>query len=205
MRLFWMREDLHVRGLTQVRSSHLLPLLDKFITKPEPRKHSARHNLRFSCSMCDWKFGTRSDLERHESTVHSQGAARQWYCTDPSCRRGGRGFSRRDNFRKHMREVHNQADAARNAPSSGRKRKRGDGDEMAGCVDGGGNGAGMQALERENQRLRDEIEAMRREREAEEQRHRQAVAEGARELLASRETQEKLVGILDRVLSRDGS
>lgn len=112
----------------------------------------------------------------------------------------------------HMRNVHNQTNAVRDAslqsssrPPSGQKRKRGDGDEVTGGVEDESQGAGLQALERENQKLRDEIEILRCEREAEAQRHREVEAEKARELVACREMQAKLVRMLDRALSKDGS
>ena len=179
----------------------------------EHRKHSARHKLQFSCTTCDWRFGSRSDLERHESTVHWQGTSPLWYCTNMSCRRRGRGFSRRDNFTKHMRDVHNRTEATQNTPlqpsssrpSLVRKRKRADKAEAAAKDGSESSDCRLQALETENRKLHNEVMTLRRDREAEVQRHREVEAERMRELLACRETQAKLVGMLDRVLSKDNS
>lgn len=79
-------------------------------------------------------------------------------------------------------------------PLTQKHRKRGN-DDMGDC-------GRLRDLERENQTLREDIDILRRERDAEARRNPEMEDERARELLAYRETQAKLVGMLNRVLSR---
>ncbi|SPN98762.1 uncharacterized protein DNG_01803 [Cephalotrichum gorgonifer] len=103
------------------------------------KKHTARHSRRFTCSACATKFGTKNDLQRHRATVHGQRSADAWFCDDPTCKRRDRGFSRKDNFMKHLRDVHGRVDSDSRAssrspsvPSTGGKRKRVDEDAALG-------------------------------------------------------------------------
>lgn len=64
---------------------------------------------RYPCLMpnCEGVFTRAADLDRHYTTVHRQGGlidCRHVWCG----RTGDRGFSRRDHYREHLREVHRE-------------------------------------------------------------------------------------------------
>lgn len=69
------------------------------------QKHTRPHE----CPRCRRRFGAAKDRDRHMQTVHRDAAARLpeiLVCDEVNCRRQGRPFSRRDNYIKHLRDVH---------------------------------------------------------------------------------------------------
>jgi hypothetical protein len=76
-------------------------------------KHAKKHDLPFRCSHisgCTSRFRYNKDLQRHCDTQHS--TARVWYCPHPTCKysRGeSKIFKRKDNFDRHIRTVHGEA------------------------------------------------------------------------------------------------
>jgi hypothetical protein len=76
-------------------------------------KHAKKHNLPFQCSHisgCTSRFRYNKDLQRHCDTQHS--TARVWYCPHTTCKysRGeSKIFKRKDNFDRHIRTVHGEA------------------------------------------------------------------------------------------------
>lgn len=60
----------------------------------------------FKCPICDRPpFRSMTDLGRHIRMVHGEGG--KWRCYVPECKRQAQPFVRKDNFIKHMRDVHN--------------------------------------------------------------------------------------------------
>jgi len=58
---------------------------------------------RFRCGDCNCSFKKKSDVERHESSVHHHLAP--FFCREPGCTRV-KGFTRKDNYNTHLRTVH---------------------------------------------------------------------------------------------------
>jgi len=58
---------------------------------------------------CGKKFGTKTHLERHVNDKHKKTKA--FHCTEPTwaySKLGGRSFPRKDNWRRHMVNIHGQ-------------------------------------------------------------------------------------------------
>ncbi|RDA90663.1 hypothetical protein CP533_6827 [Ophiocordyceps camponoti-saundersi (nom. inval.)] len=73
--------------------------------KHHQRYHSKAHKCTYSG--CDRAFGTKTHLDRHINERHEQ--RRRFHCPIPDCiyhHAGGRSFSRRDNWRRHMMSKH---------------------------------------------------------------------------------------------------
>ncbi|PFH62769.1 hypothetical protein XA68_11992 [Ophiocordyceps unilateralis] len=73
--------------------------------KHHQRYHSKSHKCTFAG--CDRAFGTKTHLDRHINERHDK--KRKFYCPIPDClyhKTGGKGFSRRDNWRRHMVAKH---------------------------------------------------------------------------------------------------
>lgn len=164
------------------------------------RKHRVRHDLPFGCSTCDRGFGSKSDLRRHQTTVHSQDTSHLVYCTEAGCTRRGRGFSRGDNLKTHMKNVHGlDADAedasTRGSPTPPARGPTRPATELAAADEGSHRRAEseVQALGKEVRELHDKVDVLYREREAEARNQREREAENAR-----------LFGMLGRVASRGG-
>lgn len=119
------------------------------------------------------------------------------YCDVPGCKRRARAFSRKDNFAKHLRDVHGRVDNPTRVAS----------------VALTGNGGGVEdAARRDGTELRDECECGVLRREKDELRReldtlrRGIEAEGSRqreELMACREREARLWRLLERAMSRD--
>ncbi|XXG99022.1 hypothetical protein Hte_005356 [Hypoxylon texense] len=85
------------------------------------QKHTRPHK----CPQCSRRFGTAKDRDRHAVTIDKDTVLRpleSWVCHEASCRRNGKPFSRRDNYLKHLREVHGKqgqgSEGAERRPSS---------------------------------------------------------------------------------------
>ena len=65
--------------------------------KPEPDQ-----SLNYQCDKCDKKFKTRSDLRRHERSLH--------FNEEYQCSKCGSKFSRKDNMETHIRIAHSDPD-----------------------------------------------------------------------------------------------
>ncbi|KAJ6261693.1 hypothetical protein Dda_2491 [Drechslerella dactyloides] len=77
------------------------------------RKHKYIHNQRaYSCDDCPKKFHASRDLRRHLEACHTGGTGPitrrpRYFCKYPGCGRDSEHpFSRRDNARQHIKEVH---------------------------------------------------------------------------------------------------
>ncbi|RYP01692.1 hypothetical protein DL764_006155 [Monosporascus ibericus] len=68
------------------------------------RAHMNRHEKPFMCDICPQRFGSKKELQRHESSKHSDD--KPFVCTWPQCKRSPQGWAREDNYRRHVRTVH---------------------------------------------------------------------------------------------------
>ncbi|PHH54238.1 Zinc finger protein 165 [Ceratocystis fimbriata CBS 114723] len=71
--------------------------------------HKRYHERPHECTHdgCGKRFGTKTHLERHVNDKHKQ--TRKYHCTEPGCaysRASGKGFPRKDNWRRHMLNIH---------------------------------------------------------------------------------------------------
>ena len=79
----------------------------KWLTK---RSHHMRyHEKSKKCETCDKSFGTITHLERHVNSAHL--STKGFYCTAAGCKYSKtvpspEFFSRKDNWRRHMRDKH---------------------------------------------------------------------------------------------------
>lgn len=91
---------------------------------PQPRltrnrKHDLRHRKPYKCVVpgCTRKdgFSTTNDLERHTKSKHPsevQGleSIRRFRCCVPGCKSKDKSWPRLDNFKSHLRRVHQVKD-----------------------------------------------------------------------------------------------
>lgn len=71
------------------------------------RKEAAR---RWQCNLCDRRFDKRADIHRHQVSVHRDrmhSPPELYHCPHEDCNRRDRGFPRIDNFKEHLKRVHN--------------------------------------------------------------------------------------------------
>lgn len=77
-------------------------------------RHSLIHTRPFKCKepACDSEgFSLRKDLERHRKSIHPTAGDTTVFCPDQHCKYsvvGGVGFTRQDNYRRHMTTKHPQ-------------------------------------------------------------------------------------------------
>ncbi|KAK3945929.1 hypothetical protein QBC46DRAFT_403012 [Diplogelasinospora grovesii] len=83
-----------------------------FRTKSELNKHRLRHERPFLCTAPGCKrtqgFGTANDLERHVHSIHRTNGVR-YRCREAQCKSKNKLWPRADNFRQHLRKVHNSS------------------------------------------------------------------------------------------------
>ncbi|KAK1593228.1 uncharacterized protein LY79DRAFT_686158 [Colletotrichum navitas] len=81
-------------------------------TKSELNKHNQRHRKAYICNVsgCTRKegFGTLNDLDRHKGSVHPDvfNAGPRYRCHIGSCQTKDKIWPRADNFRQHLKRVH---------------------------------------------------------------------------------------------------
>jgi hypothetical protein len=74
------------------------------------RSHHKRYHERpHECTHpnCGKKFGTKTHLDRHINDKHNK--TKKYHCTEAACsysRHGGKSFPRKDNWRRHMTNIH---------------------------------------------------------------------------------------------------
>ncbi|KAH6710089.1 hypothetical protein EV126DRAFT_518370 [Verticillium dahliae] len=71
--------------------------------------HKRYHDRPHKCEHkgCDKQFGTKTHLDRHINDKHTK--LHKFHCLDPTClysKVGGKGFPRKDNWRRHMINKH---------------------------------------------------------------------------------------------------
>jgi hypothetical protein len=77
--------------------------------------HKRYHERPHVCTLegCDKKFGTKTHLERHINDKHYK--TKKYHCIEPTCpysRHGGKSFPRKDNWRRHMSNIHGHTSLA---------------------------------------------------------------------------------------------
>jgi hypothetical protein len=80
-------------------------------TKAELNKHKLRHEKPFRCDVpnCPRKglgFGTQNDLARHQQSVHRADGIK-YRCSEGACKTKQKHWPRADNFKQHLKRVHN--------------------------------------------------------------------------------------------------
>lgn len=80
------------------------PLMES-IKSPNPTN-------RFVCNQCGKGSRSQKDADRHWRTVHEKSTP--YFCHEAGCRRSVRGFSRKDNYEKHLHNVHRKSSKSRN-------------------------------------------------------------------------------------------
>ncbi|CZR59938.1 uncharacterized protein PAC_09833 [Phialocephala subalpina] len=71
-------------------------------------RHRRYHDKPEACPHCPRDFGTTKDLNRHINDIHER--TKVFYCLETTCKRSrvmrGKGFPRKDNWRRHMKDAH---------------------------------------------------------------------------------------------------
>ncbi|RYO93165.1 hypothetical protein DL766_005700 [Monosporascus sp. MC13-8B] len=75
-----------------------------FSLRSSLRAHVNRHEKPFMCDICRRRFGSKKEVQRHESSIHSD--EKPFICTWPQCKRSRQGWAREDNYQRHVRTVH---------------------------------------------------------------------------------------------------
>lgn len=82
------------------------------------RRHEDRHTKPYVCNIQDCHrrngFGSHQDLARHQKSVHQMlgtgGDGTKWYlCAAPGCELASKWWSRKDNFKEHVKRRHGVA------------------------------------------------------------------------------------------------
>lgn len=134
---FWGCYDFHPSGENGPYFSlrpHLAPTdyyPSMILHVEDPQKQdSARGTThkRFIClhAGCDGAFRRSADLERHVQQVHNPGQSASYYCDYRRCNRSesspeNNPFGRKDHYRDHLRDYHNE-DLPKREGNSGRRR-----------------------------------------------------------------------------------
>ncbi|KAJ4140175.1 hypothetical protein NW768_001530 [Fusarium equiseti] len=74
------------------------------------KHHQRYHTKDHKCPYpnCGKGFGTKTHLQRHVNDRHER--KKKFHCAVPGCdysRQGGKGFPRKDNWKRHMTKIHN--------------------------------------------------------------------------------------------------
>ncbi|KAK6339905.1 hypothetical protein TWF718_009292 [Orbilia javanica] len=104
-------ENPHASNSSPIRKQHICYACKKsFPSKNSLSKHKQIHGERSHiCGDCGAKFHTKKDLTRHRDTVHGENSA-NYVCPVNECARSNpkRAFSRRDNLRQHILQLHDK-------------------------------------------------------------------------------------------------
>lgn len=102
------------RGFDQIHKLKYvhIPLLNIFVAanlSSACSHHRRYHERPHECphQNCDKRFGTKTHLDRHINDKHKK--TRKFHCLEQACpysRAGGKGFPRKDNWRRHMINKH---------------------------------------------------------------------------------------------------
>lgn len=80
------------------------PACDRIFCTPGLQRihYNRKHNLRYSCQVCDKALELRTDLERHEFSHQKHiSPVPTFLCPNKRCHTAGKKFTRRDNFIRH--------------------------------------------------------------------------------------------------------
>jgi len=92
-------------------SCHISGCLRTFTHNHEYNRHKKSHTHPDKCQHCGRGFETPKDVKRHINDVHE--TTRRYFCIVSTCRYSRsvhverKGFSRKENWRRHMRTKHN--------------------------------------------------------------------------------------------------
>ncbi|ODA78692.1 hypothetical protein RJ55_06074 [Drechmeria coniospora] len=83
------------------------------------RHHQRYHSKDHKCNYpnCGKGFGTKTHLQRHINDRHEK--KKKFHCSVPGCdysRAGGKGFPRKDNWKRHMMKIHKMDQAQLSEP-----------------------------------------------------------------------------------------
>ncbi|KAM5346864.1 hypothetical protein ACJ41O_009869 [Fusarium nematophilum] len=87
------------------------PGCNQVFDQPHKLKHHQRYHTKdHKCPYpnCGKGFGTKTHLQRHINDRHEK--KKKFHCAVPGCdysRQGGKGFPRKDNWKRHMTKIHN--------------------------------------------------------------------------------------------------
>ncbi|KAF5019909.1 hypothetical protein F66182_8071 [Fusarium sp. NRRL 66182] len=87
------------------------PGCNQVFDQPHKLKHHQRYHTKdHKCPYpnCGKGFGTKTHLQRHVNDRHER--KKKFHCAVPGCdysRQGGKGFPRKDNWKRHMTKIHN--------------------------------------------------------------------------------------------------
>ncbi|XTI91544.1 hypothetical protein V2W45_1495348 [Cenococcum geophilum] len=78
-------------------------------------RHTKTHQKPYKCNQCHWAFKLKKDLRRHKQThnvfctteMQIRGG-RFYFCKHQTCQYAVKGFQRRDNLLRHIRNVHGE-------------------------------------------------------------------------------------------------
>ncbi|KAH6708859.1 hypothetical protein BKA61DRAFT_678725 [Leptodontidium sp. MPI-SDFR-AT-0119] len=70
-------------------------------------RHTNQHTKPYKCSFrdCHKSLATRRDLQRHMD-VHNGMSAPRYVCPERGCEYAVKGFKRKDNLKRHLKNVH---------------------------------------------------------------------------------------------------
>lgn len=86
------------------------PGCSQVFDQPHKLKHHQRYHTKdHKCTYpgCGKGFGTKTHLQRHINDRHEK--KKKFHCAIPGCdysRQGGKGFPRKDNWKRHMTKIH---------------------------------------------------------------------------------------------------
>lgn len=88
------------------------PGCNQVFDQPHKLKHHQRYHTKdHKCPYpgCGKGFGTKTHLQRHINDRHEK--KKKFHCSVPGCdysKQGGKGFPRKDNWKRHMIKIHNK-------------------------------------------------------------------------------------------------
>lgn len=78
-------------------------------------RHTKTHQKPYKCNQCHWAFKLKKDLRRHKQTHNvfctTEMQIREgkfYFCEHQTCQYAVKGFQRRDNLLRHIRNVHRE-------------------------------------------------------------------------------------------------
>ena len=95
--------------------SEVCEALDLFaralVTDTKCRRHQRIHGPRpHVCETCQKRFSYPKDLRRHQAAQHLNSLPK-FHCPHEDCKHRLQGFSREDNFRRHLRTKHERVES----------------------------------------------------------------------------------------------
>jgi uncharacterized Zn-finger protein len=74
------------------------------------RKPSSSGLFVYTCTVdgCNKQFGSKKEVERHlyESLAHEETYKPKYFCEERRCEKYNESFTRKDNLRRHIKDMH---------------------------------------------------------------------------------------------------